>query len=99
MRAIGLLLAEGDTKREKSCARRTNLRTNNLVCFPHLSPDLKRHCIHIKQSHLLATLFPETVNADCRQEARLPGPGKYGPMLTAGALSMFCTSSALCSTT
>ena len=70
--AIGRLFTERSTKSKESRVRRANLRTNNLGCFPHLLPNLKRHCVHIKQSYLLAALSPETIDADCRQEVGLP---------------------------
>ena len=47
------------------------MRANDFRCFPHLFPDPNRRCIHIKQSHLLAAFSPETIDADCRQEAFL----------------------------
>ena len=53
--------------------RRANLRANDFRCFPHLFPDPNRRGIHIKQSYLLTALSPETIDADCRQEAPLPG--------------------------
>ena len=64
--AIALLFAEGDTKREQSSAWRAKQCTNDLGHLSHLLPNLNRRGIHIEQSHLLATVSPKTINADCR---------------------------------
>ena len=53
--------------------RRANLRADDLGCSPHLFPDPNRPGIHIEQSYLLAALSLETIDADRRQEAPLPG--------------------------
>src|SRR5579863_4153493 len=76
--AIVLLFAEGDTKREESCARWTNLRANDFGRSSHFLPNLKCRGIHIKQSYLLAALSAKTVDADCCQQAHLSGIEQVG---------------------
>ena len=73
MRGLGRLFTEGDTKCKESSVRGSNLSANDFWRFPHLVPDLNCFGIHIKQPDLLATLSPETVNADCPQERALSG--------------------------
>ena len=75
-----------------------NLRANDLRRLPHFLPDPNRRGVHIEQSHLLAAFSAETIDADFVRRLLCPDSNKYGSMLTAGAFSMFCMSSALCAT-
>ena len=80
--------------------RRTSLRPNYLGSLTHFSPDAElqehsyRGAASARDSHR-----GQTVDADRPQEACLARrEADTVPMLTAGAFSMFCTSSALCAT-
>ena len=53
--------------------RWANLLANDLGHSAHLLPNSNCRHIHIEQTHLVSTLSPETIDADCIQESSLSG--------------------------
>ena len=69
------------------------VRANCLIGVFHRSSDLNRHTIRLQEPHLFPTPCAEMLIV--LRSFVCPDWGNYGPMLTAGAFSMF-TSLALC---